>query len=110
MTDRWDAHPFSDERTAWNFGSKIAPNFEVVEFFNGNPFTLHQTYNVTPGTYQKVKLVNGLSYGARTPGTVTSTTPTIGFATPMRNGITRYDLVGTTGAIIGAENKLSDLY
>ena len=40
MTDRWDVQPFSDERTPSKVLSKIMPNFELVEAFGGNPFTL----------------------------------------------------------------------
>ena len=40
MSDVWDVQPFSDERTPSKVLSKIMPNFEIVETFGGNPFTL----------------------------------------------------------------------
>lgn len=93
MTDRWDAQPFSDERTSSKVLSKIMPNFEIVEAFGGNPFTLKQAFRSrpTPGTWRP---------------TLTSVTPTIGIATPQTNAFSLKPINGATAGIIGTKNRL----
>lgn len=75
------------------YTTKIMPNFEIVETFGGNPFTLKQAFRSrpTPGTWRP---------------TLTSVTPTIGIATPQTNAFSLKPINGATAGIIGTKNRL----
>lgn len=49
MQDRWDIHPFSDDRALFKFpGSK---HIEIMQALDGNPFMLNHTFKPTDFTY-----------------------------------------------------------